>query len=689
VTAPTATCEACGSRQETAAPFCGGCGIYRGRAAQRPAENPRPRADTAVPAVPEREPRPTPAPAPIRGNRTDAITRVLAGVAAMQRLAAEQGRQDLAERLATTRDRVLGVTVPVVVVGEFKRGKSTLVNALLRRAVCPVDADVITAVPTVVRFGESPTATAFCSPDPEDDDGAPSRTQRLRWDDLADAVSDAGRVDGGPLPSLVEVQLPHPMLRSGMTLVDTPGVGGLDSAHGVLTLRALDGAHAALLVTDAAQELTAPEMQFLRMVLDRCPDTACVVTKTDLHAEWRRIVQLDRSHLDRAGLDLPIFGVSSLLRLQPDQSEDLLEESGFRPLVRFLAGRVTAGRAQAAHSAAADVRFVAAQLRQQVDGEQQVLARPQDSDRVLERLAGARTRTERLASPSAAWQQALTDRVQDLVTDVDHELHHRLRSIARNAEELIDRSDPRESWPDVEAWLRREVAAAVVATYDTMGARAVDVVRDVTEQFGMGAGTPADVTLAPPTGHADEVDSSIGSLRPAGRLTMALVAARSGTFLPMTLFAVGGHLPGLGLGLTGAMVTAVLAPISLALLGAIGWKVVHDERARQLAHRRQLAKAAARQYLDEVTFRISKDCRDALRHLQRRLRDEFQARAAALHRSSVATLGAAREATGLDPAQRGERARLLAERAAELRRLQRELSSAAEAGPQPAGVGRG
>jgi hypothetical protein len=347
---------------------------------------------------------------------------------------------------------------------------------------------------------------------------------------------------------------------------------------------------------------------------------------------------------------------------------------------------VTVGREQVARAAAADVRFVAAQLRQQVDGEQQVLARPKDSERVLDRLAGARTRTQRLASPTAPWQQALTDHVQDLVTDVDHELHHRLRSIAREVEEVIDRGDPQDMWPEVEAWLRREVAAAVVATYDTMRARAEDVVRAVTETFGMEAGTPTDLTLAAPTVHADEVDPTPGSLRSAGRLITALVAARTGTFVPMTLFAIAGHIPALGL--TSLAMTAVLAPIGLALFGAIGWKVVRDERTRQRVHRRQLAKAAARQYLDEVTFRIGKDCRDALRHLQRQLRDEFQARASAMHQSSVATLGAAREATELGTAQRDERARLLAQRAAELRRLQLELSTAAEAAPQLTGAGR-
>jgi len=68
------------------------------------------------------------------------------------------GRRDLTERLAHTRRRLLDPTVRVLVVGEFKQGKSQLVNALVDAPVCPVDDDVATAVPTEVYYAKTPTA---------------------------------------------------------------------------------------------------------------------------------------------------------------------------------------------------------------------------------------------------------------------------------------------------------------------------------------------------------------------------------------------------------------------------------------------------------------------------------------------------------------------------------------------------
>ena len=104
--------------------------------------------------------------------------------------------------------------------------------------------------------------------------------------------------------------------RTGLSFVDSPGVGGLESAEGSIVLGVLNLAEALIFVTDASQELTRAEITFLQTAQARCPKVVCVVTKTDLHAEWRRIVDLDRGHLADAGLDVPVVPVSSFLRMR-------------------------------------------------------------------------------------------------------------------------------------------------------------------------------------------------------------------------------------------------------------------------------------------------------------------------------------------------------------------------------------
>src|SRR5204862_6106589 len=115
----------------------------------------------------------------------------------------------------------------------------------------------------------------------------------------------------------VEVGIPREVLATGLVLVDSPGVGGLASAHTAATYAALPFADAVLLVTDASQEFTAPEIDFLRTARAACPNLLGVLTKTDFYPEWRKIYQLDREHLGPAGLELTPLPISTANPVRP------------------------------------------------------------------------------------------------------------------------------------------------------------------------------------------------------------------------------------------------------------------------------------------------------------------------------------------------------------------------------------
>ena len=112
---------------------------------------------------------------------------------------------------------------------------------------------------------------------------------------------------------LVEIGLPHPLLERGIALVDTPGVGGLNEAHALTTLAFLPSADAVVFVTDASAELTGPELEFLSRAVKAGPPILVAVTKVDMYPEWRRIVELDRDHLQAVGMGVEPIPVSSAL----------------------------------------------------------------------------------------------------------------------------------------------------------------------------------------------------------------------------------------------------------------------------------------------------------------------------------------------------------------------------------------
>ena len=602
------------------------------------------------------------------------VQHILEAIDTGRQIASSRGRADLDRHLGQTKARLGSQDVTVVVAGEFKRGKSTLVNALLQRDVCPVDADVVTAVPTTVRYAEQLRVTTYAV----GDDGERVDEQEASLDSLASLVTEKADPADPHRQRAVEVGLPHRMLQSGLCLVDTPGVGGLDSAHGFLTLGALRYAQAVLFVTDAAQELTGPELSFLRTALERCPLTALVLTKTDLYPQWRRIVELDRGHLAAAGLSVPVIAVSSFLRLRATQDRRLDAESGFEGLVEFLARDVVRhSREAAARAAAQEVEFVAAQLEQQSQAELTVISEPERSGEVVAELAQAQRQATKLALPTATWQQTLTDGIQDLVSDIEHDLQSRLRQVLHEVEEIIDEGDPQQAWEDTEVWLRRQVAMQTVANRDLLLERAEQLAVDVATQFDLQSGTGIAVQLSE-VGEGLDAITLAGAetlVMPGGKLAPLMVAARSGFYLPMMIGSFAVH--AFGGPLTLAVHLSILG-VSAALGAGIGGKIIKDERKRQRTYRQQQAKAAVRRFVDEVMFLVNKQSRDGLRSTQRQLRDDFQARALLLQGSATAALQAAHRTSGLSDEQQRTRGQELAEQGArlgEVRAAARELVS--------------
>jgi hypothetical protein len=100
------------------------------------------------------------------------------------------------------------------------------------------------------------------------------------------------------------------------------------------------------------------------------------VTKTDLQ-HWRRIVELDRGHLEWAGLRLPVFAVSSYLRLQPGRTTNSWRSPASARWSPTRDRRRKPASTRATRTAALDVRFAVTQLGRHVAAERAVVARPQ------------------------------------------------------------------------------------------------------------------------------------------------------------------------------------------------------------------------------------------------------------------------------------------------------------------------
>ncbi len=573
------------------------------------------------------------------------------------------GRSDLEARLQHTRDRLLDEQVRVLVVGEFKQGKSLLVNGLVRAPVCPVHDDVATSVPTVVRHADDPVAALVRVLDVDGDDPSRRRTERIEVpiDKLADNVSENGNPGNRERWSHAEVGLPRALLTGGLELVDTPGVGGLNSVHGAATMAMLPSADAVLLVSDASQEYTRPELEFLRQATMVCPNVACVLTKIDLYPEWRRIAELDQAHLAAVNIDAELLSVSSALRVQAIRAQDaeLDAESGFPALISYLREHVVdQADLLARRSTVHDVLTVTDQLITGLRAERAAQQNPETAQGVIRQLTEAQQRSAALKERSARWQHTLSDGVTDLNADIDYDLNDRMREIIRQAEEEVDRcGDPTKTWGQLSTWVEQEVASAVSANLLWATQRARWLATLVADHF-----SEEENRLLPKL--RTEVADAQGSVRAlqlrqgeAFGIGQKALSGLRGGYVGVLMFGMLGTLIGMSL----------INPFSVGAGLLLGGKTVTDERRRIVSRRQNEAKAAVRRYIDDVKFQATKESRDMLRRVQRDLRDHFTAQADEMTRSVGDSLRAAERSVKTSKEGRGRR---LAEIESQLERLE-------------------
>ncbi len=412
-------------------------------------------------------------------------------------------RADLATRLAERRGAMSDPAVRVIVAGEFKMGKSALVNALLDAYVCPVEDDLATAVPTLVRWAEIAEARTVGA---ADDGGGDPVVESVPYDARADYCSESGNHENVRALQLVELGVPAPFLAGGLQLVDTPGVGGLASVHNAATVAALPAADAVLFVSDAAQELSAPELDFLRAACSACPVVVEIVSKIDFQPAWRRIVELDRGHLAKADLPVEVLPVSIVLppeRSGIDAVRDTLADVWARAVDRR------------ADLAMVDAMIALRQVEQVVRAEREG-ADPSRAGALLDELARAKAQADVLNDPAAGWLVALDDGMGDLRTEIDYDLAGRLRNVTREAEERIATTDPADGWDEFAGWLEQQVMADVAATYLSLSTGAESLAARVSERF---EAAEADI------GATLEADTA----RRSTRCTWAPASARGGS----------------------------------------------------------------------------------------------------------------------------------------------------------------
>ena len=196
-------------------------------------------------------------------------------------------------------------------IGQFKRGKSTLINALIGGPVLPVGFIPVTAVPTVIRFGAHPRARVQAR------DGT---WRDVAVSDLHQYVSEEFNPENAKRITGVEVFVPSALLSTGMCFVDTPGLGSVFTSNTAATHAFIPHIDAALVVVGADPPLAGEELALVETVGKEVQNLILVLNKADRTTDAEReaataftIKVLEKRLKRPVG---PVFEVSATERME-------------------------------------------------------------------------------------------------------------------------------------------------------------------------------------------------------------------------------------------------------------------------------------------------------------------------------------------------------------------------------------
>lgn len=165
-----------------------------------------------------------------------------------------------------------GDHVEIAMLGRVSSGKSSLINALLGQPLLPVGAIPVTAVVTRIRYGETLLIKAV------DMEG---KVQDVAINELSHYIAESGNAENHLHLREVTIEVPADILRGGVVVTDTPGLGSLHIAASAHALTYLPRCDLGIITIDASATLSAQDVDLARALQQARASRLVLLTKSD------------------------------------------------------------------------------------------------------------------------------------------------------------------------------------------------------------------------------------------------------------------------------------------------------------------------------------------------------------------------------------------------------------------------
>ncbi len=322
----------------------------------------------------------------------------------------------------------------LVAVGQFKRGKTCLINALLGAPILPVSVVPLTSVVTIMAYGETPGAKVFFKN---------GKAVDIPVSSISDYVTETANPENEKEVLEVMVFYPSPYLRDGVRLVDTPGVGSVYAHNTDIAYHYLPKSDAALFLLSTDQPAGIAEVEFLQDVRQYASRIFFLLNKTDYLSarEVASALSFARKTVEQImGPEVRMFPISAKLALQAklDGSPETLAASGLpdfsEALGRFLVkekGKVLI------ESVCGNLQKVLSRARLETELELKSLGTP--VEQIREKIAAFAGRKRELEEERRTFDTLFKAELEHLAGELDKEIDALKRRLFSEMKEEFDR----------------------------------------------------------------------------------------------------------------------------------------------------------------------------------------------------------------------------------------------------------
>lgn len=221
------------------------------------------------------------------------------------------------------REKIQKNTFNLVVVGQFKRGKTSLINALLGVDILPVAVVPLTSIVTIMTYGDALDIKVYFN------DG---RVSEIKSENLPEYVTEKGNPKNIKNVSEVIITYPSPYLKDGVRLIDTPGVGSIYQHNTDVAYQYLPKSDAAMFLLSVDQPMSKAELDFLKDVKEYSNKIFFLLNKADYlnEKDLQESIDFSKGVLKEVmGTEVKIFPISARQALEGkiSGSQDMVQKS--------------------------------------------------------------------------------------------------------------------------------------------------------------------------------------------------------------------------------------------------------------------------------------------------------------------------------------------------------------------------